>query len=760
MADEKDKRIDQLPAVSVLDLTSLLAMQQGTEAKKVTLQQLLDYLNANVDAGNAVLYTAQNPSHAQRHQARVNLGIGKTVTNVALTNASAATGDYRKRKELQVSATNPNAAGGSLYRGYIEENQDQSVYLYDIEAETGEKDEYDLSGIVSAEAVSLRPQDYLITKTGDLYRVEQDAVGSPLRKAFLFALPGGGSVEGAVLYTEQTLTEEQQRQARGNIGAVSNISWVILDDILSFRYMIGERYLSSDFKLVRYDANQSGLTDDEKAQARTNIGAVSPGDLDTAVETALTEAKESGEFDGPPGEAGPKGDPFTYEDFTPEQLEALTGPEGPAGKTPERGVDYWTEADKAEIVEEVCEEIPCGLVNTASGSPITLTDATDLKLRGLRLFGKTTQDGTPSPDAPVELVSAGDGGSIAVTVTGKNLLNYNEWKKAKVLNGTAVWENNGVTLTATGDDCYISFMAGTGFQKGAHIPVVEGETITMSWKETTNTPGSVFIFPNGQVDGLAQVSNAKAKQLSYTVKPGVTFVTFRFGVSAAGNTISYKNIQIERGFSVTEYEPYKESQILTVSTPLGLPGIPVTSGGNYTDETGQQWICDEVDFGRGVYVQRMDKEILTGDEEWKGNWPEDPYFYLSFPEKVLGKDNLLCDAFIIGSTAAYPKVQCNLLNNNVLFMLGDKPPAGVTDITTWKKWLSSNPVTMVYPLAAPIETPLSAEELAAYAALHTNYPNTTILNDAGAGMEVTYVADTKLYIDNKIAALASAIVSN
>lgn len=34
---------------------------------------------------------------------------------------------------------------------------------------------------------------------------------------------------------------------------------------------------------------------------------------------------------GPQGEPGPKGDPFRYEDFTPEQLEALKGPKGNDG---------------------------------------------------------------------------------------------------------------------------------------------------------------------------------------------------------------------------------------------------------------------------------------------------------------------------------------------------------------------------------------------------------------------------------------------
>lgn len=58
--------------------------------------------------------------------------------------------------------------------------------------------------------------------------------------------------------------------------------------------------------------------------------------------------------------------------------------------------------------------------------------------------------------------------------------------------------------------------------------------------------------------------------------------------------------------SSPDYEPYRE-QLLTLPTPNGLPGIPVTSGGNYTDPQGQQWVCDEVDLERGVKVQRVDK---------------------------------------------------------------------------------------------------------------------------------------------------------
>ena len=75
--------------------------------------------------------------------------------------------------------------------------------------------------------------------------------------------------------------------------------------------------------------------------------------------------------DGQQGPKGDKGDAFTYSDFTAEQLEALKGPkgdigdtgpqgiqgpqgeQGPAGYTPVRGTDYWTDADKQEIIDAV-----------------------------------------------------------------------------------------------------------------------------------------------------------------------------------------------------------------------------------------------------------------------------------------------------------------------------------------------------------------------------------------------------------------------
>lgn len=53
---------------------------------------------------------------------------------------------------------------------------------------------------------------------------------------------------------------------------------------------------------------------------------------------------------------GPKGDSFKYSDFTPEQLESLKGEPGDPGRTPVKGTDYWTSADKSSMVNDVLNE--------------------------------------------------------------------------------------------------------------------------------------------------------------------------------------------------------------------------------------------------------------------------------------------------------------------------------------------------------------------------------------------------------------------
>lgn len=63
-----------------------------------------------------------------------------------------------------------------------------------------------------------------------------------------------------------------------------------------------------------------------------------------------------------------------------------------------------------------------------------------------------------------------------------------------------------------------------------------------------------------------------------------------------------------------------ESQ--TIQLPYTLNAIPVPSGGNYTDENGQQWIADYVDMAKGKLVRLVDSakmdntQSIVGKTDW------------------------------------------------------------------------------------------------------------------------------------------------
>lgn len=219
------------------------------------------------------------------------------------------------------------------------------------------------------------------------------------------------------------------------------------------------------------------------------------------------------------------------------------------------------------------------LAGSESGNPVSCDDAFEAPLCGLHIYGKSTQDGTPSPDNPVPIVSAGDGGSVVVRVTGKNLLN------------PALFQNNK----------YQGFNAETGYYG---IDSVNGYWITgiqpclpnTTYHFNKNTEGGCFYDNEKKVLGII----------------GFDY-SFKTPIKCAYYCVNFSEINIPYGSQVVAtvnapatVSPYYE-QTLTLQTPTGLPGIPVTSGGNYTDQTGQQWVCDEIDLERGVMVQRVDK---------------------------------------------------------------------------------------------------------------------------------------------------------
>ena len=246
-------------------------------------------------------------------------------------------------------------------------------------------------------------------------------------------------------------------------------------------------------------------------------------------------------------------------------------------------------------------------------------------------------------------------------------------------------------------------------------------------------------------------------------------------LDAISTATLFKDVQIELGNKSSDYEPYKASQPLAIATPNGLPGIKVTDAtiATYTDAEGNMWCADEIDFGRGVYVQRIKTFYIDSTKnptefgdgtsgvtlqyDLGANWLPDGKLKVETgstmvisdtfgPIKLTHNWNSYDNTILLGGTY---KNKCQISVSSEI----------ATSASEFRTWLGDKVITVLFALETPIETPLSAEEIAAYQALHTNYPTTTLLNDSGAHMEVTYGADTKNYIDNKFKELSTALIA-
>ena len=185
--------------------------------------------------------------------------------------------------------------------------------------------------------------------------------------------------------------------------------------------------------------------------------------------------------------------------------------------------------------------------------------------------------------------------------------------------------------------------------------------------------------------------------------------------------------------TVTVSDGANNSKTLTLQTPNALPGIPVSSGGNYTDENGRQWVCDEVDLARGVRVQRIRKIKVTSSLNWQTAGREVDRYFAWFNGTYTS--NVLCTHFstALGSETVGGAIANH--NNLVGFAFAEK---GTTTLDDFKQFLDENDVFIWAALATPVETDISADEVAAYKALTTYAPTTVISVSGGAGLAATY----------------------
>lgn len=332
---------------------------------------------------------------------------------------------------------------------------------------------------------------------------------------------------------------------------------------------------------------------------------------------------------GPVGPQGPKGDKGDKgergeagADGKDAVIDATLTQAGQAADAKKVGDEFETvREDLDNKAEKARQNI---LIGTETGTTVSAADAFAAPLCGLTIYGRSTQDGTPTPDAPVPIVSAGDGGTITVTI---------------------------------GD--------------GAD-----------------------------------------------------------------------------------------ERQTITLQTPNGLPGIPVKSGGNYTDENGQQWICDEIDLTRGVRVQRighytLENAVIHGFDNIPNNYlVSNAANDAEIRKKASGTVySLVCTHYKNDPNERYTQKDRHISwsgePTRQIRINDERDQAEILET------LNSGNVRIDYVLGDPVETPLTDAEIAAYKALAAYAPAIAAEVADGAEIRLSYQKDVNLVIRNLEDAIAS-----
>lgn len=439
--------------------------------------------------------------------------------------------------------------------------------------------------------------------------------------------------------------------------------------------------------------------------------------------------------------------------------------EAAAGVEADREQIGQNKADIAGLAEDITDLAP-GIKITATGTDITIKDAAEgRELRGLRVFGRSEQGEGPSPDNPQEIESVGGTGNIEVAIQGKNLLRGRLYH-AKYSSGIGFIYNDDEMVLP-----YAPSKENDGI--GYIVPCEPGKRYTFS-VSNPNKNAAVGISEYKTFEDAKNHQNAigyrtvALPETSYTSKSQGVLLCVLAAKWTDGNTSLHECtvselLQLELGSNVTAYEHPKTLQSITLQTPNGLPGIPVTSGGNYTDANGQQWVCDEIDLEREKYIERRWQKVFDGSEDWR--------IYSSSRFKGYMIDGILpfsdsrragfCNMFTVSENTEIIESIWLGVGNSILYTVSNRfYDESLEDkgLANWKAFLAENPMKVMTYLDTPIERGLTPEEIAAYKALRTYSPTTVVSNDAGCHMETTYTADTKTYIDNKFAALNKTIL--
>lgn len=339
---------------------------------------------------------------------------------------------------------------------------------------------------------------------------------------------------------------------------------------------------------------------------------------------------------------------------------------------------------------------------------------------------------SPSPEYKQEIRNIGvydeASGKYAVEVkcTGKNLLKNNAVSKTE--SGITITVDDDGVITVNGTSTAIVWVAikdNFSFNGGLHY--------ILSGCPVGGSNATYFVYANG----YTMNDNGKGVDIIYDENTTTNIgLCIRNGVTVSN--LTFKPMLRHAEITDGTYEPYKET------TAKVLLDEPLRKG-------------DKVYWNGGskVRIDRYrDVEVFDGSENWKKSNATGRYGVEIADIKNIAENDtpiLLSDRYIAIIGDKYKNYTHGISSAvSTIYVTNNE----LQTIEEFKTALAENPITVEYERATPIteEIDIDLGELSMF------YPTTIISNDCNANMEVTYIADTKAYIDKKFAELATAMV--
>lgn len=433
-----------------------------------------------------------------------------------------------------------------------------------------------------------------------------------------------------------------------------------------------------------------------------------------------------------------------------------------------------------------------GQTNIASGSRYTIINVTGekypegIKITGIRNIGFTLNktyneviypiiaesstvvdweeytggQPSPSPDYPQEIVSVEN---PKLNISGKNILKQSVPtvsfdKNTKVTKLEESENKIKIKINEVGEYIYISIPL-----KNIIKEIKANKAYTIVFNNATQISNCFFGSGNATIKltnyAYCKENKVVLKTLSELPNNPKQYYIYIGIYNKKGNIAGFDDIAVFEGdysnVNINSIEPYKPLQTATLNYEL-----------NGIDEVRDELIIRA--DGTGQLIQRLLEEELNDNSDyvtWYAN--TNTYGFLRKESKWLfraNKINIKSNKLKgitkeVGNPGTYDKNGIFVDVAGLYIKISKKYLTEYT-VDALKKYLRDNPITVVGLLKEPIVTELSSEEVQKILALHTNKPNTTIWNDQNAEMQVTYVADTKSYIDNKFKELSNAIVAS